>query len=72
MKTFLVQLQESVGIQYTLRDILIRLTDEEVITEINLFAKNVATEALKFNDDYGRLTEILPDTITDENNIPKL
>lgn len=78
MKTFLEQLQEAVGVEYPLKDILNNLTDEEIITEINLFAKEVAKEALKnaslrdgciFADGERYVHHSL---VTDENNIPKL
>lgn len=47
MKTFTEQLQEAVGATYPLEDILQNLTPEQILEEVNIFARSLAKEALK-------------------------
>lgn len=77
MKTFTEQLQEAVGATYPLEDILQNLTPEQILDEVNTFAKEVAKEALKnasenatYFLDANDQVQIVKSSITSEENIP--
>ncbi len=79
MKTFTEQLQEAVGATYPLEDILQNLTPEQILEEVNIFARSVAKEALKnasenatYFLDANYQVQIVKSSITSEENIPTL
>lgn len=79
MKTFTEQLQEAVGATYPLEDILQNLTPEQILDEVNIFAKEVAKEALRNAFELIPKDFYLTDAqweiikgILDESNIPNV
>ena len=79
MKTFTEQLQEAVGAKYPLDTILANLSSDEILEEVNIFAKEVAKEALKnasenatYILDANDEVHIVKSSITSEENIPSV
>ena len=85
MRTFEQQLQEAVGATYPLEDILQNLTPEQILDEVNIFAKEVAKEALKNASDNAKTEQgycsdgwtpsvriVDKWSILNESNIPEL
>lgn len=76
-KTFLEQLQEAVGCKYPLRTILENLEDDQIIEEVNIFAKSVAKQSLEnaYNSiDTKDVIDVkwtnIHKSVTNPNNIP--
>lgn len=57
MRTFEQQLQEAVGCSYPLDIILANLSADEILEEVNIFAKEVAKESLKNASDNVKMKE---------------
>lgn len=86
MKTFEEHMQEAVGATYPIDIILNNLETEDIVEEINNYAKEVAKEALKnasvnaevvcelanIYDPYSTYFEVDKQSILNESNIPKL
>lgn len=76
MKTFEEHMQGAVGATYPLEDILNNLLIEDIVEEVNIYAKEVAREALKnassHFDEKTSLGQISINVITSETNIPEL